>query len=53
MDGHRLGDRLDACDTPDSGQRRSGTLFFCPALGLWVHTNLQGMTPYLSLVKLS
>jgi hypothetical protein len=50
MNGHRRGDGLDACDAPDIGQFRSCTLGRCPALWFVVYTNLQGLTPYLSLV---
>ena len=49
LDGHRLRDRLDACDTPNIGQLCPYKLFFCPSLGGVVPTTLQ--SPYsLSLV---
>ena len=41
MNGHRLGDCLDACDAPDICQLRPRKLFFCPSLWFLVHTNLQ------------
>ena len=50
MNGHRLGDGLDACDAPDIGQFRSCKLGLCPALWFLMYTNLQCITPYLSLV---
>ena len=52
MDGHRRGYRLDARDAPDICQLRPCKLFFCPSLWFLVYTNLQCITPYLSLTKL-
>ena len=51
MDGHRLSDRLNACDTPDIGQLRPCKLFCCPSLWFLVHTNWQCITPALVLGK--